>query len=102
MLLSHDDVVSPGVLNFECGADFVKMYQKAPKGVELPADARACSLDGDADRIVFYFTSNGSFRLLDGDKIATLAAKFIMTKIKEAGATKLDGSPLNIGLVQTA
>jgi phosphoacetylglucosamine mutase len=35
---------------------------------------------------------------LDGDKIATLAAGFIMKKIKEANLKV----PLKIGLVQTA
>ncbi len=39
----------------------------------LTGDVRAASLDGDADRLVyFYVDSSGTFRLLDGDKIATL------------------------------
>jgi len=57
-------------------------------GVVLEAGKRYASLDGDADRVVFFFEDNGesilycilplcpsalgSFRLLDGDKIASL------------------------------
>jgi phosphoacetylglucosamine mutase len=99
---TNNDVTSRGVLNFDCGADYVKMYQKPPKDVSLSNSVRACSLDGDADRIVFYFMQDGIFRLLDGDKIATLAAGFIMQKIKEAEVTHTDKSPLKVGLVQTA
>jgi phosphoacetylglucosamine mutase len=44
----------------------------------------------------------GTFRLLDGDKIATLAAGFIMKQIQKAKVHHKDGSPLKVGLVQTA
>jgi phosphoacetylglucosamine mutase len=55
-------------------------------------------LDGDADRLVYYFNdSDGTFRLLDGDKIATLAASFIGDLVNSAGITSL-----KIGVVQTA
>lgn len=40
---------------------------------------------------------DNTFRLLDGDKIATLAAGFIMELVKTAG---LQG--INVGVVQTA
>lgn len=40
----------------------------------LEIDVRAASLDGDADRLVYYYLDkNETFRLLDGDKIATLS-----------------------------
>lgn len=36
---------------------------------------RCVSVDGDADRVVYYFTGeNNQFFLLDGDRIATLYA----------------------------
>ena len=39
----------------------------------LEVGKRAASLDGDADRLVyFYRDTQGNFKLLDGDKIATL------------------------------
>ncbi|ORY41588.1 Phosphoacetylglucosamine mutase [Rhizoclosmatium globosum] len=105
--LVNNDVVSSGKLNHESGADFVKIKQTKPLGMDLKYGQRACSLDGDADRIVFYFTEeDGTFRLLDGDKIATLAADFIMDLAKQANilVQREDGSktPLHIGLVQTA
>lgn len=53
--LVNDDVKTSSKLNFECGADFVKLYQKVPGGSAMVSGQRCCSLDGDADRIVFYF-----------------------------------------------
>lgn len=39
---------------------------------------RACSFDGDADRIVYFYTDfEGNFHLLDGDKIATLISTYL-------------------------
>ena len=42
------------------------------------------------------------FRLLDGDKIAILAAGFIMKQIKRANLKHEDGTEITVGLVQTA
>uniref|UniRef100_A0A8C8H2A0 Phosphoacetylglucosamine mutase n=1 Tax=Oncorhynchus tshawytscha TaxID=74940 RepID=A0A8C8H2A0_ONCTS len=69
---------SSGKLNHLCGADYVKVQQRAPKGVEMTAGERCCSYDGDADRIVYYYSgSAGRFHLLDGDKIATLISTYL-------------------------
>ncbi len=35
------------------------------------------SFDGDADRIVFFYTKNGALMLIDGDKIAALVATYL-------------------------
>ena len=47
---------------------------------------RHVSVDGDADRVVYYFVSaDGKFRLLDGDRIATLVAghvKHLLTEVE--------------------
>jgi phosphoacetylglucosamine mutase len=60
---------------------------------------RCASLDGDADRLVYYFIDeNNVFRLLDGDRIATLAASFIGDLARNAGIAQ----KLKIGVVQTA
>jgi phosphoacetylglucosamine mutase len=92
-----DDTTTPGALNSNCGADYVKTGQRAPPGIQLTANGRYCSLDGDADRIVFYYaTEDGTFRLLDGDKIAGLAAMFLIELVKQAGLE------LEVGVVQTA
>uniref|UniRef100_A0A6Q2WSB0 Phosphoacetylglucosamine mutase n=1 Tax=Esox lucius TaxID=8010 RepID=A0A6Q2WSB0_ESOLU len=88
---------SSGKLNHLCGADFVKVQQRAPKGVEISAGERCCSYDGDADRIVYYYTDSASrFHLLDGDKIATLISTYLKDLLTQAG---LD---LQIAVVQTA
>lgn len=95
--ITKDDNQTAGALNSQCGADYVKSNQKAPPGVQLTPEGRYCSLDGDADRIVFYYAGpDGHFRLLDGDKISGLAAMFLMDLVKQAGLE------LEVGVVQTA
>ncbi|CAI4398188.1 AAC_collapsed_G0014140.mRNA.1.CDS.1 [Saccharomyces cerevisiae] len=90
----------PELLNFECGADYVKTNQRLPKGLSPSSfDSLYCSFDGDADRVVFYYVDSGSkFHLLDGDKISTLFAKFLSKQLELA---HLEHS-LKIGVVQTA
>lgn len=86
-----------GKLNYQCGADFVKTSQKAPIGIDFQPGTRYASFDGDADRIVYYYANqDGTFQLLDGDKIATLVAGYLKELVNTSG---LD---INIGLVQTA
>ncbi|XP_055376879.1 phosphoacetylglucosamine mutase [Condylostylus longicornis] len=88
-----------GKINENCGADFVKVQQKVPNGMPegIEANVRCVSVDGDADRVVYFFTdSNGKFQLLDGDRIATLVANYLMSLVKKCGLK------LKMGLVQTA
>ncbi|RAL65133.1 hypothetical protein DID88_001239 [Monilinia fructigena] len=95
----NDDVLKAENLNHECGADFVKTKQRAPPSSRAGNNDRCCSLDGDADRIIYYFNDpDHGFRLLDGDRIATLAASFIGDLAREAGLA----DELRIGVVQTA
>ncbi|KAL8983850.1 MAG: hypothetical protein Q9205_002020 [Flavoplaca limonia] len=95
----NDDVLTPERLNHQCGADFVKTSQRAPPSSHAAPMTRCASLDGDADRIVYYFNDvDGTFRLLDGDRIATLAALFIGDLARSAGL----GEKLKVGVVQTA
>lgn len=65
--------------SFQCGADFVKVDQKFPIGLpELKPYTRCVSVDGDADRIIYFFSDeNGKCNLLDGDRIATLYARYV-------------------------
>lgn len=52
----------------------MKTRQVPASGVPLRAHARVASVDGDADRLVYYFVDdNNAFHLLDGDRIATLS-----------------------------
>ncbi|KAK9320812.1 hypothetical protein V1517DRAFT_347849 [Lipomyces orientalis] len=84
-------------LNHQCGADFVKTQQKLPLGLEPAPFELYASLDGDADRIVFYYVDEASkFHLLDGDKIASLVAMFIRDLLAVSGVD------LQVGIVQTA
>ncbi|KAM8954215.1 phosphoacetylglucosamine mutase [Pelodytes ibericus] len=86
-----------GKLNHECGADYVKVQQKPPEGIEMRPGERCCSFDGDADRIVYFYKDNANnFHLLDGDKIATLISTFIKELL-----VKVDLS-LKMAVVQTA
>jgi len=95
----NDNVHKPDDLNNQCGADFVKTNQRAPPASQAKQGDRCCSFDGDADRVVYYFTDdNGIFHLLDGDRISTLAAWFISDLAKKASIDQR----LNIGVVQTA
>jgi len=90
-----------GELNLGCGAEHVQKGRVPPAGYEAPlADCRrACSVDGDADRIVFhYYTQQGAWKLLDGDKIAALCASFVRDELAVLGG--LEG--LTIAVVQTA
>lgn len=96
----NDAYKKPDLLNYECGADFVKTNQKLPKNVEPIAERLYASFDGDADRLICYYqTLQRQFVLLDGDKIATLIALFLQQLFKNIDADKLT---LDIGIVQTA
>lgn len=100
----NTDLNTPGALNNQCGADYVKTRQAPPPsileaGVLAAPDTRAASFDGDADRIVYYYLRDGkTFRLLDGDKIAVLAALFIEDLVKRANLS----DKIKVGVVQTA
>ncbi|CAJ0962069.1 unnamed protein product, partial [Mesorhabditis belari] len=89
-----------GELNHECGADFVKICKQSPVPTCIEG-VRCASLDGDADRLVYFYSKNSESKnviLLDGDKIAVLFAKFLIEELKEAKVF----DQLTIGIVQTA
>eukprot|EP00929_Paragymnodinium_shiwhaense_P044457 TRINITY_DN22809_c0_g2_i1.p1 TRINITY_DN22809_c0_g2~~TRINITY_DN22809_c0_g2_i1.p1 ORF type:complete len:642 (+),score=228.79 TRINITY_DN22809_c0_g2_i1:66-1991(+) len=87
-----------GELNKGCGADFVKVQQTTPQGMDsLAAGERGVAFDGDADRVVYFIKKDGQFKLLDGDRIATLLASYIAEQLKKCG---IEG--LRLGIVQTA
>lgn len=56
----------------------MKIGQTTPIGTPASEPYTRCvSIDGDADRIVYFFTDeNNQFFLLDGDRIATLYAGY--------------------------
>jgi phosphoacetylglucosamine mutase len=97
--IKNDKIENADILNEKCGADFVKTQQRAPEGFDGKPYDRWASLDGDADRIVYYFNKEGpTFNLLDGDRIATLAASFIGDLVRKSGLDE----HINIAVVQTA
>ena len=84
----------------QCGADFVKTNQRAPPSSAAGKLTRCCSLDGDADRVMYYFIDESdNFHLLDGDRISTLAALFLGDLASNCG---FKSEKLRIGVVQTA
>lgn len=90
---------SNGKLNEKCGADYVKLYQCAPDGMDISPGDRCVTCDGDADRVLyFYFDKNHKFHLLDGDKIATLIIGYLKEKLDKTGVVLERG----LGIVQTA
>ncbi|KAJ6604607.1 phosphoacetylglucosamine mutase [Mycena vulgaris] len=101
LVLENASITTPGALNNACGADYVKTTQKLPPSLagRLQPGQRGCSLDGDADRLMYYYLDERSqFHMLDGDKIAALVAAFIVELVKTSG---LD-SQIKVGVVQTA
>ncbi|KAF8078670.1 phosphoacetylglucosamine mutase [Lyophyllum atratum] len=101
LILENTAIQTPGALNHACGADYVKTMQRLPPSLadRLKPGQRACSLDGDADRLIYYYLDErGIFRLLDGDKIAALVAAFIVDLVKSAGLE----NEIKVGVVQTA
>ena len=72
-----DNIENAQLLNLNCGADFVKVQQKSPESLPGTKLRRCVSFDGDADRVVYYYTDDKDiFHLLDGDRIATLSKFF--------------------------
>lgn len=89
--------IGDGTLNKLCGADYVKTNKLAPIGA-TNSDKRYASLDGDADRVVyFYLGEKNTLNLLDGDKILALFALYLKDELKISGLDQ----DLSLGVVQT-
>ncbi|KXS16763.1 Phosphoacetylglucosamine mutase [Gonapodya prolifera JEL478] len=98
----NEDITDFSKLNNKCGADFVKVQQKQPENFPMTPGTYGVSLDGDADRVIFYFVKkDGTFRMLDGDTIAALLASTVSQLSQLASLTLPSGSP-RVGVVQTA
>lgn len=89
-----------GILNGGCGADFIQKERQMPHTFhQLPQGSRCASLDGDADRLVYFTQQDGTFHLLDGDKIAVLAALLVRDILNDL---QLPAESIKVGIVQTA
>lgn len=88
-----------GPLNTSCGSEHVQKQLQAPifyRG-QVNDGSYCCSLDGDADRIVFFaHTPSTGLTLLDGDKISVLIAHVLQPLLRKRKA------PIQLGVVQTA
>ena len=102
-----------GPLNAGCGSEHVQKGICPPTwyGEEEIQPDYAASVDGDADRIVFFTQQNSnnnnngapsSFSLLDGDKIAVLLCDFLQDLVVELQTAAPSLPPLRLGVVQTA
>jgi phosphoacetylglucosamine mutase len=106
-----------GPLNEGCGSEHVQKeqractwYQDSDDEQPPPSTTYCASLDGDADRIVFFSSVNNQFVLLDGDKMACLIGNFLRDQfnaIERAchNTAALSSSILptvTLGVVQTA
>lgn len=73
--------IGEGALNFRCGADFVQKALAVPAGHKQAE--RSATLDGDADRLVYYrrLSEDSTFELVDGDKILAFIVAHILQQI---------------------
>lgn len=98
--LVNDAPTPEAILNDKCGADFVKSNGKPPSMIEdIRPWGHFASLDGDADRLVYFtFDDSHQFLLLDGDRIAALFALTFKTLLERAGLA----DRIQLGVIQTA
>ena len=82
-------------LNEQCSSDFVCTNKKLPfQSYSLLPNTLRASLDGDADRVVFYYEDNKNINLLNGDYIAALILTYLSKNL-------ISKEPINIGYIYT-
>ena len=95
-----------GPLNDGCGSEAVQKKIQPPNWYSEDANSTtpsyAASLDGDADRIVFFSSTDGIFQMMDGDKISVLVCEFLQAQLDELYAQNPTLPKLTLGVVQTA
>ena len=93
-----------GVLNHECGSDYVQKDHNLPSMMpNMSVSDVCCAIDGDADRLVYFYSKGEGTQeivLLDGDKIAALVAGLLMDLVKQLPEETAKNT--TIGVVQTA
>lgn len=90
-----------GVLNYNCGSEFTQKQQQFPDNFDAHKDKleRCCCMDGDADRLVYFYSNdNEKFCLLDGDKVAALIGFWIHSKLEMLGLA----DKIKMGVVETS
>lgn len=71
-----------GVLNKDCGADYVKTNKKIPKKIDIGKNELVASFDGDVDRLIF-FTNEA--HIYDGDAQAVFIALYLKKCLAKSG-----------------
>ena len=88
-----------GILNHLCGADYIDKHLDFPSEMEdIGEGEKCCSLDGDADRIIYFTKQNDKFKILNGDNISILMALYIDELCKSINIKNI--IPF-LGIVQT-
>ncbi|GER31490.1 phosphoglucosamine mutase, partial [Striga asiatica] len=99
-----------GVINEGAGVDYVQKEKIVPRGIgPAYAGMRCASLDGDADRLIYFSVLPNSYKidLVDGDKILSLFALFLKDQLSifngpEVGKNANNSYQTSLALVQTA
>ena len=87
-------------LNNLAGANYLYTQRAIPSGftAETARGKRLCSLDGDADRLLYWrVDEKGGLDIMDGDKEMSLAALWVRKQVDELGL-----ADVTIGAVKTA
>lgn len=92
-IITHNtDVLTQQSINHLCGSDYV--LSNSTLNYKLEKNTLGCSLDGDADRIIYYFrNSDDKLCILDGDYIAILYITFLIKHVK------IDTKQISVGYV---
>ncbi|KAK3434701.1 hypothetical protein EUGRSUZ_D02153 [Eucalyptus grandis] len=104
----RNDGKGGGILNEGVGADYVQKEKVVPQEFgSNDVGMRCASLDGDADRLVYFIVpsaSSDNIVLVDGDKILSLFALFIKEQlgILYKGVHENNAYQARLGVVQTA
>ena len=89
-------------INHQSGAEHVQKTKTIPRHVDPKRDCgkKCASLDGDADRLVYFYLPDDKtpLRVLDGDKISALATSFLMNLLQDSKLQHI----LTMGVIQTA
>lgn len=88
-------------LNEGCGSNFLYLQKECPSGftTETALGKRLCSLDGDADRLLYWRIDavTKTVDIMDGDKEMSLASLWIRKQIDD-----LNLADVTMGVIKTA
>ena len=84
----NTDYKDHALLNSKCGADHVHRQRSVPVGFSPAhhASTKWVSFDGDAGRLVYFFTDASSkLHIIDGDKQFALVMTYVVKLVKDLG-----------------